>query len=349
MEVHGTMNVKTFKADSLMEALRRVHGEFGEDARIIHTREIEEKRFFGLRRHRFVEITAAEALLKRNEQEPDTEPVERDDTFLRQLQKSPYEVVLSPPIPSRLRTEADPIEVKNRSPVPTGLWRRMVSEQLNPSILQRSLIARFEEMVRFDGPIDLSDGKRKIVALLGPTGVGKTATLAKIAAHYRLKEFKRVGFITTDTYRVAAVEQFAQYAEMLDCPVETVSEPFRMKTVLTRFSKCDLVLLDTPGTNPKNVARLQTLAAMLDAATVDETHLILSSTGSAVFLLEMLRRFEPLAPTHLTLTKTDEAVGPADLYRFFKENNLPLRFLTTGQNISEDIEVAGPARLASLA
>ena len=343
------MNVKTFKADSLMEALRRVHEEFGENARIMHTREIEEKRFFGLRRHKFVEITAAE---------PGT-PVfgtktgdqETDDTFFHKLRTSPYEEILSPSIPPCLRTEVDPDMLKNRSwsPVSSGLWRCMSTEQLNPSVLQRSLIARFEKMVRFGGPIDLSDGKKRTVAVIGPTGVGKTAMLAKIAAHYRLKEFKRVGLITVDTYRIAATEQLARYGEMLDCPVETVTEPFRMKTALSKFSRCDLVLLDTPGTNPKNVAKLQSLAAMLDACGVDETHLVLSATGGAAFLHEMLRRFEPLAPTDLSVTKVDEAAGPSDLYRFLKENNLPLRFLTTGQNISEDIEVAGPARLASLA
>lgn len=343
------MNIKTFKADSLLEALRRVHEELGEDARIVETREVEEKRFFGLRRNRFVEITAAAQKME-TRKSPEQKTPDADPTFLQQIQESPYELILSPPLPNRLRTEMDP-EAKPRSgePVPQGLWRRMAPEQLNPSVLQRSLIARFEEMVRFGGPIDLSDGKKKTVALIGPSGVGKTATLAKIATHYRYQEFKRVGFITVDTYRIAAAEQLAKYAETLDCAMEIVSDAFRMKSALTRLSGCDLVLVDTPGTNPKNVARLQTLAAMLDAAMVDETHLVLPATGAAAFLNEMLRRFEPVAPTDLIVTKLDEAAGPTDLYHFLKENRLPLRFLTMGQNISEDIEVAGPARLAGLA
>ena len=351
------MNIKTFRAESLQEGLRRVHEELGEDARIMHTREVEEKRLFGLRRRRCVEITAAEATDEekpsREEAGPESRPEKSapsqrpGDPFLRQLQSSPYEEMLAPPPPQRLRTEA--AAGPGFQPAPFGLWRRMSSDQLNPTVLQRSLIALFEEIVSFGGPIDLSGGKRKTVALLGPTGVGKTATLAKIAAHYRLKEFKRVGFVTTDTFRVAAAEQLQKYAEMFDCPMETVPEPFRMKSALQRLADCDLVLLDTPGTNPKNAAKLRMLAAMLDAAPVDEVHLLLPAVSGAAVLVESLRRFEALVPTGLTITKLDEAVGLADLYQLLKVNRLPLRFLTMGQNVTEDIEAAGPVRLASLA
>ncbi len=359
------MNVKIFRAASLMETLRQVREEFGENARIVQTRDVEEKRFFGLRRIKFVEITAA-AL----EQEPASKPTSTkqndeeltENFFLRQLRKSPYGDALGTKnehdglLSTAMNTAVEEsIDGKPAwQPVPAGLWRSMTPDRLNPTVLQRSVLTQFAKTVRFGGPVDLADGKKKTVALIGPSGVGKTATLAKIAAHYRQKEFKRVGFVTVDTYRIAAAEQLVKYADLLDCPVETVSEPFRMKTALAKLSHCDLVLLDTPGTNPKNMARLQTLAAMLDAVVVDERHLVLSSTGSAMFLTDMLRRFAPLRPTDLTLTKLDEAAGLGDLYRFLKDNSehdhpLPLRFFTLGQNMSEDIEVAGPIRLASLA
>ncbi|MDR0336229.1 MAG: hypothetical protein LBI18_03975, partial [Planctomycetaceae bacterium] len=146
----------------------------------------------------------------------------------------------------------------------------------------------------------------------------------------------------------AATEQLGKYAEMLGLPIETVSEPFRMKTALARLETCDLILLDTPGTNPKNMMKLQTLKTMFDAAKLDEIHLLFSATTHAAALTEIFHRFEPLAPTDLTFTKLDEAIGLTDIYQFLKTNRLPLRFFSLGQNISEDIEVAGPARLASL-
>lgn len=228
-------------------------------------------------------------------------------------------------------------------------WNQLTLEQLNPTVLQRSVAARFAEFVQFAGSVDLSSGKRKTIAVLGPTGTGKTSVLAKIAAHYQLKEFKHVGFITIDQYRIGAVEQLEKYGEMLGCPVETVTEPYRMKSVLRKFADFDLLLLDTPGTNPRNKARLQILDAMLDAAETDEIHLVLSATSSIAVQKALVHGFAPLGPTHLTLTKLDEAVSVADIYHFLKDGELPLRYLTTGQNIAEDIEIAGAARLASIA
>ncbi|MDR1962926.1 MAG: hypothetical protein LBQ50_04020 [Planctomycetaceae bacterium] len=340
------MNIKTFHADTLQEGLRRIYAELGEDAKIMHTREVETSWLFGLGRRRFFEITAAE-----NHDEPPKStqpaPVPTDSVPVSAYSD---EIVLT--LPSYFRS-ATPLIPESRQtawqPVPLGVWQQFTPEQLNPTVLQRSLIALFLESVRFGGPLDLLDGKRKTIAFLGTSGVGKTAVIAKLAAHYRLKEFKRVGLVTVDTYRVAATEQLGKYAEMLGVPMESVSEPFRMKTALSRLSSCDLILLDTPGTNPKNTTKLQMLGAMLDAASPDEVHLLFPATTHATALTETLHRFEPLVPTDLILTKLDEAVGLTDLYQFLKTNPLPLRFFSLGQNISEDLEVAGPARLASLA
>jgi flagellar biosynthesis protein FlhF len=347
------MNIKTFRADSLQDGLRQIHEEFGENARIMHAREVEISRLFGLRRQRFFEITAAE-----NKDDPTPQKTEpsAEQPLQTNLYDFPYDLTSTPPVPQYFRSEIGSLNTLNADiqktswqPVPLGVWRQLTPEELNPTILQRSLMALFSDSVRFGGPIDLLDGKRKIIAFLGLTGVGKTATIAKIAAHYRLKEFKRVGLVTIDTFRVAATEQLGKYAEMLGLPMETVSEPFRMKTALARLETCDLILLDTPGTNPKNTMKLQMLGAMLDAAKVDEVHLLCSATTHAAALSETFHRFQPLAPTDLTFTKLDEAIGITDLYQFLKTNILPLRFFSLGQNVSEDIEVAGPARLASLA
>lgn len=355
------MNIKTFRADSLREGLRRVHEEFGRDARILHAREVDESRLFGLRRRHFVEITAAEvpAPLESPPASEASDPVpSAGDALLRQLERSPYETTTTgkpvsgatsfstPVSPGKDRSEAD--AEPTWSPVPQGLWYRMTPRDLNPTVLQQNLIAKLEALVRFGGPLDLPGNGRTLVALTGPAGVGKTTTVAKLAAHYRLKELKRVGIVTFDVQRIAAAEQVRQYAEILDVPVEVVSEPHRVKTALGRLRDRELILLDTPGTNPKDVEKFRGVAALLDAATVDETLLLLPATSTAAVLFDALRRFEPLAPTALALTKLDEATGMADLYRFLKENTLPLRFFATGQNVSEDLEVAGPVRLASL-
>ncbi|MDR1268374.1 MAG: hypothetical protein LBK82_02505, partial [Planctomycetaceae bacterium] len=170
------MNIKTFRADTLQEGLRQIHEELGEDAKILHTREVETSRLFGFCRQRFFEITAAEHY-------DDTAQQKTNHSTEQPLQTNPYEALLTPPVPPYFCSETVLRSTPNADtqktswqPVPLGVWSQLTLEQLNPTILQRSLIALFAESVRFGGPIDLLDGKRKTVAFIGLTGVGKTAT-----------------------------------------------------------------------------------------------------------------------------------------------------------------------------
>ena len=330
------MNIKTFRAGSLQDALAAVRDEFGQDARVLHAREVRKSRFFGLGRRTVVEITATEG-----------ERSSIHHSFIAKLQGSPYEVEVAPPSGGqRLREETG--HAPNGEPVPLGCWPQMTTEQLNPTILQRNLILRFQQDLRFGGPLRLIDGKRRVVALVGPTGVGKTTTIAKLAAHYKLKELKRVALLSMDVFRIGVAEQLRQYAAALGVPMETASDPERLRSVVERLAPYDLLLIDMPGASPRNAAKLALIGAALDAAGVDETHLLLSTTSNTAVLAEAAKAFQPLGVIGLTLTKLDEAVGLGDLYPFLKEDLFPLRFLATGQNVSDDLEVAASPRLASL-
>ena len=333
------MNIKTFRADSLPNALAAVRDEFGDHARVLHTREFQESRFFGLRRRTVVEITVAEG----------AKPAPSEhDPFVDKLLESPYDVELAPPRnPQHFRTETQ--QGRNDEPVPLGRWSQLMEDQLNPTVLQRNLILRFQQDLRFGGPLRLIDGKRRVVALVGPTGVGKTTTITKLAAHYKLKELKRIALLSIDVFRIGSTEQLRQYATTLGVPIETTSDPDRLRLAVERLSPYDLLLIDTPGTSPKNAAKLALIGAALDAAAVDESHLLLSATSSTAVLTEAARAFQSLGVNGLTLTKLDEAVGLGDLYPFLKEDVFPLRFLAVGQNVADDLEVAAPPRLASLA
>ena len=125
--------------------------------------------------------------------------------------------------------------------------------------------------------IELRPGNRKVVALVGPTGVGKTTTIAKIAANFRLRDKKTVGLITADTYRIAAVEQLRTYAEIIDLPLEVVTTPREMRRAVLQMEHLDLVLIDTAGRSPHDELRLHELRALLREANPDETHLVLST------------------------------------------------------------------------
>ena len=186
------------------------------------------------------------------------------------------------------------------------------------------------------------------MALVGPTGVGKTTTIAKLAANYHLKEKRRVGLITVDTYRIAAVEQLRTYADIIDLPMQVVSTPREMREAVGRMDNLDLILLDTAGRSPKDEVRIQELRAFLTEADADEVHLVLSSVASARVLEQTAERFAAVGTTSLILTKLDEATGLGNILPLVRTSQLPLSYLTNGQNVPDDIEVAESMRVARL-
>ena len=202
--------------------------------------------------------------------------------------------------------------------------------------------------VATSGPLATTPGRRRLVALVGPTGVGKTTTIAKLAANLRLREKKRVGLITVDTYRVAAVEQLRTYADIIDLPMEVVATPREMREAAARLADLDLVLLDTAGRSPRDEVQIQELKSMLGEAQPDEVHLVLSSTASIGSLMPTVSRFREVGATALLFTKLDEATSLGHLVKLFRASGLSASYLTNGQNVPDDILVAQPELLADL-
>ena len=205
-----------------------------------------------------------------------------------------------------------------------------------------------EAEIAVAGPIQSTPGRRRLVALVGPTGVGKTTTIAKLAANYRLKEKRRVGLITVNTYRIAAVEQLRTYADIIDLPMQVVSTPREMREAVGRMDDLDLILLDTAGRSPKDEVRIQELRAFLTEADADEVHLVLSSVAVRGRWSRPPSVSPPSAPPPLILTKLDEATGLGNILPLLRFSRLPLSYLTNGQNVPDDIETANAQRLARL-
>ncbi len=191
-----------------------------------------------------------------------------------------------------------------------------------------------------DGPLT--------IALVGPTGVGKTTTIAKLAAAYKLRRGQRVGLITTDTFRIAAVEQLRTYASIISVPLRVVMSPAEMAAACRAMADCDVVLIDTAGRSPRDGQKVEELSAYLDAAQPDETHLVLSATAGLSALRSAASGFSMASPDRVLFTKLDEAESVGTVISMVHKLGLPLSFVTTGQEVPDHIEPGRADRLARL-
>jgi flagellar biosynthesis protein FlhF len=412
------MEVKTYRAATMQEALAMVRSDLGPTAAVLHTREVGNagllKWIPGMRR---IEVTAAldvnvpSRFTSRKDASSSGVPVpnmplpsrapkaeaerridsivDDDVTFERGYSDTGYAApprrampVPAPAHQDEVRTQlselqalvadlckrsrgaghqdlpetlfrlyTDLIEAEVSDEVARDLVERVRRETSNddvddPLMLRARLSRMIEDEIRVAGPIRVESGRRKLVALVGPTGVGKTTTIAKLAANFRLRDKKRVGLITVDTFRIAAVEQLRTYADIIDLPMHVVSTPREMRDAVNSLSSMDLVLLDTAGRSPHDDVKIQELKSFLVEAAADEVHLVLSATAGASSLEKMARQFGQVGTTHLLLTKLDEASSLGNLLPLVRTSKLPLSYLTDGQSVPDDIAPADAARLA---
>ena len=223
------------------------------------------------------------------------------------------------------------------------------TSELNVAAEAKTRLCRMvESEIRCAPPIAAVAGRRKVVALVGPTGVGKTTTIAKLAANFRLRDGIRMGLVTVDTYRIAAVEQLRTYAEIIDLPMKVVTGPREMRRALDELMGLDLILIDTAGRSPRDELKIQELKSLLAEAQVDEVHLVLSLVASARSLEATAENFAAAGTTSMILTKLDEAVGMGALMSVARNIPLPISYVTTGQDVPDDIEHASARRLSRL-
>ena len=221
--------------------------------------------------------------------------------------------------------------------------------QLSDAAAAKALLtAMVESEIRCCEPLTPKPGRRKVVAMVGATGVGKTTTIAKLAANFRLRSGIKMGLVTVDTYRVAAVEQLRTYAEIIELPMKVVTNPLEMRRALDELAGLDLVLIDTAGRSPKDDLQIQELKSLLAEAHVDEVHLVMSLNSNLRGLEATAAKFAAAGTTAMILTKLDEASGMGALLSAARRVPLPISYLTAGQTVPDDIEPAHPRRIARL-
>jgi flagellar biosynthesis protein FlhF len=226
------------------------------------------------------------------------------------------------------------------------------AELTDSAIVRQTLLRHLAAMIPAEDqtqrPGQARDGRPLTIALIGPTGVGKTTTVAKLAATYKLRHGKRVGLVTTDTYRIAAVDQLRTYAEIIGLPLKVAMSPAEIASVCQGLADCDVILIDTAGRSQRDSDRLDELREFISAARPHQVHLVLSSTASESVLLEAAQRFGQVKPDRVIFTKLDEAVNFGVLVSVARKVALKLSFVTTGQEVPDHIEIGRPDRIARL-
>jgi flagellar biosynthesis protein FlhF len=367
------MHIRTFRAASLQDALEEIRRQMGPEASVLHTRQVRDG-WMGWLGRTYVEVTAG---LRDVNDQPPTIPYdtgrpsrEIDSRMASHLGNStyPYSPIdaagldripngglrlvadTSTALPAALRSYRDSLLLAGVSPAIATRWLEAttsfaagVGDSLSEGWadhLKRSI----SRELSIGGAIRTQPGDRRVVALVGPTGVGKTTTIAKLAAGFRIEARRRVGMVTIDTFRIAAVQQLRAYAEIMDLPMEVVERPDQMGQALDRLGDVDLVLIDTAGRSPSSDARIDQLVELLRTAQPDETHLVLSATSSPATVQSVIKGFAPIRPTAAILTKLDEAPYTAGIISAIVASEsfsgIPLSYLTNGQQVPDDIVIA---------
>lgn len=225
---------------------------------------------------------------------------------------------------------------------------KLAGEELeNPKIVDNFVRKLIAGMIS-EAPKRRPGKKGYTIALVGPTGVGKTTTIAKLASIHKLIKDENVALITGDTYRVGAIDQLKTFADIAGIQLEVAYTPDEMIGAIRKFSRHDTIFIDTVGRSQKSADKLLELSRFIDAADPNEVHLVLSANFSIKTMRDVYKKFKILKPNRLLITKLDEGASLGSLLSIANECRLPLSFVTNGQNVPDDIEPADADKLAEM-
>lgn len=366
------MTAKTFRAPTMKAALSQVRRDLGGQAFILGTREVRRRGLFGARRRTLVEVRASAASpidinlpITQTAGEARTHadrPLDahvgaelaRLHAMVAALSDQGSVEHLVPELPRELAaTYARLLDVNIQEPLARRLIQ-LVAERLRETggatedQAEATLAEIVDNCLSIAPPIVVVSGVQRVVAVVGPTGAGKTTTLAKLAATFKLVEGFTVGFASVGAHRVGGADQLKTYAEIIDVPFASASSQAEIGRAMQSLGDVDLVFVDTAGISPRDGVKIRELSDFLAEIRPDETHLVVSAASTEQFLRSTLERFEPLSCDRLILTKFDEAAALGHLLSVIPQSAKPISYLTMGQAVPDDIEPADSRRLTAL-
>lgn len=357
------MKVKKYVAPTIHEAMSQIRKELGTDAVILSSKEIQEGRFLGLFKKRKVEVVAAldrdPVLMK--QQKPITK---KPDSILSKTKENSMNIELISEMKNmrRLLEQQSLQQQVHKYPLDyQTVYYHMIEQEVQEEIatsIMESVIKQHEQKNTFPkAAVIARDVKHeiesrltnlsfegisksaKIVHFVGPTGVGKTTTIAKVAAKSMLEDKKSVAFITMDTYRIAAIEQLKTYAKILDNPVEVAYSPEDYQNAMEKFQNYDLILVDTAGRNYRDEQYVKELTKNIKLKDNVENYLVLSLTAKPKDITDIFQSFRHIDINGLIFTKIDETRQYGSLLNIPLTHQLGIAYITNGQEVPDNIVI----------
>ncbi|WDV47712.1 flagellar biosynthesis protein FlhF [Clostridiaceae bacterium M8S5] len=361
------MRIRRFIGSTTKEAMNKVKLELGSEAVILHERKIKKKGLFSLFKKPFVEVVVAidEKGKKKKTQHKVADVQTKIVSEKNELNKEIKELRDSiNQMMKQMNKESQKVEL------PESLllyYNYMMDKGVNDNVAfeilkdintrinitnkndeQIKKIVEYELKEHFGAPKPIElNGETKTIFFVGPTGVGKTTTIAKIAADYAFNQNKDVGVISADTYRIAAVEQIKTYCEIMNLPLKVVYQKDDIYESLASYKDKDIIFVDTAGRSHKDTNKIDETMSLIREVKNKEIYLVLSSTTSLSTVKSIIKTYKNFGEYKLIFTKLDECENPGVILNTKYLTNNPLSYVTTGQNVPEDIQLADVTTLVN--
>lgn len=365
------MKVKKYVAPTMPEVMSKIRKELGPEAVILNSKEIKHGGFLGLFKKKNIEVVAAldpEPIIPKSTGTVQTPSVFNEATIKPEKNNTNSDVLQEIKYLKRILEQQASQTKNNYLPDYQLVYQHLLDQEVDANLAGEiidTVVKQHEEnkeipipktIIRdtqleikkrlhefsFEGISDM----KKIIHFVGPTGVGKTTTIAKVAANSMLKDHKKVAFITTDTYRIAAIDQLKTYARILDIPIEVAYTLEDYQVAIKKFASYDVILVDTAGRNFRDDKYINELKHVIHFDVNAETYLVLSLTAKAQDVTDIQEQFHKLSLKKVIFTKVDETKQYGSMLNIVLNHHVGIAYVTNGQEVPEDLIQPTPEKIS---
>lgn len=359
------MRIKTYEADTIQDAMDQIKQDLGPNALILNTRQVTKSvKWFGLAKKHMIEVVAGIATPKKAESDSSSAlvPIPSPDVLDTQSENSVVEGKTVEAIALRnIRSALDDVYQRQiERGINKELSQRLVyllddiisnsvshNRELETKTIRQDFNDRLSQVIQVSGGVDFSVEEQQIISLVGPTGVGKTTTVAKLAAVSSVLNYKKVGLISIDAYRIAAYDQLKTYAEIIGLPVELALSPQGARDAIDKFADQDIIIVDSVGRSPNHQVHMAELHGYMQVIRPTEVHLTVSASVKFEDLVRIVDRYRTLDVSRIIFTKLDETVTLDTVVNGAYYTKYPISYLGVGQTVPDDLEIAEIERISS--